>query len=63
MQKLTDNEMTSEAAEILDVSKNTLRACAKEGNIPVRRNPANGNRLFRSRDLEKFIKKLDRPQR
>ena len=42
MQKLTDYVMTAEAAEILGMSQNTLRAWAKEGKIQVHRNPANG---------------------
>lgn len=63
MQKLTDYVMTAEAAEILGVSQNTLRAWAKEGKIPMRRNPANGYRLFRRSDLERFLKNLERPQK
>lgn len=62
-QKLTDYVMTAEAAEILGVSQNTLRAWAKEGKIPMRRNPANGYRLFRRSDLERFLKNLERPQK
>ncbi|MFO1044530.1 MAG: helix-turn-helix domain-containing protein [Planctomycetaceae bacterium] len=55
MQKLTDYVMTAEAAEILGVSQNTLRGWAKEGKIPMHRNPANGYRLFRRTDLEAFL--------
>jgi excisionase family DNA binding protein len=62
MKKLTEYVKTSEAAEILGVSQNTLRAWAQAGKIPVRRNPANGYRLFLRRDLEAFLKKLERPQ-
>jgi DNA-binding transcriptional MerR regulator len=29
----------------------------------VRRNPANGYRLFKRSDLEKFLAKVDRPAR
>ena len=57
MQKLTDYVMTAEAAEILGVSQNTLRGWAKDGKIPMHRNPANGYRLFRRSDFEKFLKK------
>lgn len=63
MQKLTDYVKTAEAAEILGVSQNTLRGWAKAGKIPMRRNPANGYRLFRRSDLEKFLKNLERPQK
>jgi excisionase family DNA binding protein len=57
MQKLTDYVMTAEAASFLGVSQNTLRAWAKGGKIPMHRNPANGYRLFRRIDLERFLKK------
>jgi len=53
--KLTDYVLTAEAAEILGVSQNTLRAWAEAGKIPMYRNPANGYRLFRRADLEKFL--------
>lgn len=61
MQKLTDYVMTAEAAETLGVSQNTLRAWAREGKIPMHRNPANGYRLFRRVDLEKFLHKTAMP--
>lgn len=63
MTKLSDFVKTAQAAEILGVSQNTLRAWAKAGKIPVRRNPANGYRLFKRSDLEKFLAKVDRPAR
>ncbi|MEX1026632.1 MAG: helix-turn-helix domain-containing protein [Candidatus Paceibacterota bacterium] len=63
MTKLSDYAKTAEAAEILGVSQNTLRAWAKAGKIPVRRNPANGYRLFKRSDLEKFLAKIERPER
>lgn len=63
MTKLSDFVKTAEAAEFLGVSQNTLRAWAKAGKIPVRRNPANGYRLFKRSDLAKFLAKLDRPAR
>lgn len=63
MTKLSDFVKTAEAAGILGVSQNTLRAWSKAGKIPVRRNPANGYRLFKRSDLEKFLAKVDRPTR
>lgn len=57
MHKLTNYVMTAEAAKILGVSQNTLRARAREGTIPMHRNPANGYRPFRRNDLERFLKK------
>ena len=53
--------MTAEAAEILAVSQNTLRAWAKERKVPMRRNPANGYQLFRRRDPLALLKKIERP--
>ncbi|HVA45883.1 MAG TPA: helix-turn-helix domain-containing protein [Pirellulales bacterium] len=61
MQKLTDYFMTAEAADILGVSQNTLRAWAREGKIPMHRNPVNGYRLFKRADLEKLLKKTAKP--
>ncbi len=61
MQKLNEYVMTAEAAEILGVSQNTLRAWAREGKILVRKNPANGYRLFKRSDLEKFLEEAAVP--
>ncbi|MBC8188568.1 MAG: MerR family DNA-binding transcriptional regulator [Proteobacteria bacterium] len=46
MEKLSEYVLTKEAAEYLGVSQNTLRTWAEDGKIAVRRNPANGYRLF-----------------
>ena len=54
-EKLSEYLMTAEAAEFLGVSQNTLRTWAKQGKLPVRVNPANGYRLFRRKDLQKFL--------
>jgi excisionase family DNA binding protein len=59
--KLTEYVQTAEAAEILGVAQNTLRKWAKRGEIPMHRNPANGYRLFRRADLEKFLHRVKRP--
>jgi excisionase family DNA binding protein len=56
MRKLTDYVLTAEAAEILGVSQNTLRASARDGKISMHRNPANGYRLFKREDLDTFLK-------
>jgi len=61
MQKLSEYVKTAAAAEILGVSQNTLRAWAEDGRIPVRRNPANGYRLFRRTDLEQFLREAAKP--
>ena len=61
MQKLSEYVQVAEAATILGVSPNTMRSWAEEGKIPVHRNPANGYRLFRRADLEKFLRKTAKP--
>ena len=59
--KLSDYLMTAEAAEFLGVSQNTVRTWAKEGKIKVRVNPVNNYRLFRRKDLQKFLDSVARP--
>ena len=59
MQRLSEYVKTAEAAEILGVSQNTLRTWAEEGKVPMRRNPANGYRLFKRTDLEEFLRAVD----
>jgi len=61
MTKLTDYVKTAEAAEILGVAQNTIRKWAARGDIPMHRNPANGYRLFKRSDLEKFLKAAAQP--
>lgn len=61
MTKLSEYLLTADAAEMLGVSQNTLRAWAADGKLPMHRNPANGYRLFRRIDLEKFLKLTARP--
>jgi excisionase family DNA binding protein len=55
MTTLREYVKVAEAAEILGVSQNTVRAWAANGKLPAHRNPANGYRLFRRIDLEKFL--------
>jgi len=45
----------AEAAEILGVAQGTVRSWAEAGKIPMHKNPANGYRLFRRKDLMKFL--------
>lgn len=59
--KLTDYILTAEAARILGVAQNTLRKWAAAGVIPFHRNPANGYRLFKQNDLDKFLEKASQP--
>lgn len=59
--KLTEYLRTAAAAEYLGVHHNTLRKWAGRGDIPMHRNPANGYRLFKRRDLDKFLRKAAKP--
>ena len=58
MTRLDEYVKIAEAARIIGVSPNTLRAWAADGKIPVRVNPANGYRLFRQQDLQAFLKSV-----
>ena len=58
MNKVNEYVKVAEAAEILGVAQNTVRAWAEKGVLTATRNPANGYRLFRRTDLEKFLKQL-----
>jgi len=62
MENLSEYLKTAEAAKLLGVSQNTLRTWAESGKIPVRRNPANGYRLFKRADLVAYLKTIqDQP--
>ena len=50
----------TEAAKLLGVCANTLRAWGAEGKIPEYRHPVNRYRLFRKTDLEKIVQELER---
>ena len=63
MTKLSEYVKVAEAARILGVSQNTLRAWAEAGKIPVRRNLANHYRLFLRRDLERFLARVARTRK
>ena len=62
MTRLSEYVKIAEAARILGVSQNTLRTWAEAGKIPVRRNPANGYRLFRRDDLKGFLAHIARQE-
>jgi excisionase family DNA binding protein len=48
-----------EAAEILGVAANTVRKWGAAGKIPEYRHPANGYRLYKREDLERFLRKIE----
>ena len=49
-----------EAAEILGVAPNTIRAWGATGKIPEHRHPANGYRLYKRADLQEIIRQIER---
>lgn len=61
MTRLSDYLKTAEAARVLGVSPNTLRLWAASGKLTVRRNPANGYRLFERSELEAFLGRVAQP--
>ena len=61
MPKLTEYLQTAAAAEYIGVAQNTIRKWAARGEIPMHRNPANGYRLFKRSDLDRFLKKTGQP--
>lgn len=61
MDRLCEFVKVAEAARILGVSQGTIRAWAAQGRLPVRRNPANGYRLFRRVDLDRFLEAANTP--
>ena len=48
-----------EAAELLGVSPNTVRAWGAAGKIPEYRHPANGYRLYRREELENLLRRIE----
>lgn len=49
-----------EAAALLGVSPNTVRAWGAEGKIPEYRHPVNNYRLYKQVELERILKKLEK---
>ncbi|MEO2033116.1 MAG: helix-turn-helix domain-containing protein [Planctomycetaceae bacterium] len=49
-----------EAAEILGVSPNTVRAWGADGKITEHRHPVNNYRLYKRKDLEKVLRQLEK---
>lgn len=50
-----------EAAQILDVAPNTVRAWGAAGKITEYRHPANNYRLYKRKELERLLAKLRQP--
>lgn len=52
-----------EAAEMLSVSPNTIRAWGAAGKIAEHRHPVNNYRLFKVKDLQAIVAKMNAPAR
>jgi excisionase family DNA binding protein len=48
-----------EAAKVLGVSPNTIRAWGADGKIPEYRHPVNRYRLYKQSELEQILDKLE----
>ena len=58
MENLQNYIMVREAAQFLGVSTGTLRNWEKSGKIKTHRNPVNGYRLYKKKDLEALLKQV-----
>ena len=61
MAKLDSFLTVTEAAEYLGVSPNTIRNWGRGGKIQEYRHPISNYRLFKVVDLDKLLKKANRP--
>jgi excisionase family DNA binding protein len=61
MQKLDDYLQITEAAEFLGVCRNTLRNWGREGKIVEYRHPVNQYRLYKLKDLQRLIRRVEAP--
>ena len=52
--------LVKEAAELLGVSANTIRAWASAGKLQEYRHPVNNYRLYKQAELERILKKLEK---
>lgn len=50
-----------EAAEMLGLSPNTIRAWGAAGKISEHRHPVNNYRLYKQADLRRLLRKMEQP--
>lgn len=64
LQKLkTDFARVKDAAELLGVCSNTVRSWGAKGKIEEYRHPVNNYRLYKRKDIDRLLKKLQGPIR
>ena len=55
--------MVKEAAKLLGVCPNTIRAWGASGKLVEYRHPINDYRMFKRKEIEQLLKRMDRPSR
>ena len=64
MPKLSDYLTVGDAADVLGVSKDTLRRWDRAGKLQARRHPVTGYRLYLKKELDLFLRRIgDRNER
>jgi MerR family transcriptional regulator, copper efflux regulator len=61
MENLQSYMLINEAAEFIGVSVGTMRNWVRDGKLKAHRNPVNGYRLFKKKDLEALLRKIEKP--
>ncbi len=54
--------LVKEAAEVLGVSANTIRAWAAAGKLQEYRHPVNNYRLFRREEVDRLLQQISTPK-
>lgn len=62
MDRPTEFLRVKEAAALLGVAPNTVRAWGSGGKIPEYRHPINRFRLYKRSELEKVLRQIENPQ-
>jgi DNA (cytosine-5)-methyltransferase 1 len=60
MAKLADYMTIKEASAYLGVAPNTLRNWGASGKLEERRHPLNGYRLYKKRELDRLVDRIER---
>jgi DNA (cytosine-5)-methyltransferase 1 len=62
MKKIKDYLQIKEAAELLKVTRATLRNWERHGKLVSHRHPINRYRLYKREDIEALLRKIYEPQ-
>jgi DNA-binding transcriptional MerR regulator len=58
--EMEDFVRVKQAAAMLGVSPNTMRAWGADGKVPEYRHPVNNYRLYKRADLKKILRRLEK---